>query len=99
MEEIAFDLTKKYPPVEPPDGAKGELRNVAANKCLDTRFKVKIRFFEVRIFVFIVSWRKYLGPKRTFRNRTVRERSPRSEWRTAVYFHVAQGHSVFVVFK
>ena len=26
MEEIAFDLTKKYPPIEPPTQAQGEVR-------------------------------------------------------------------------
>ncbi|ELU14019.1 hypothetical protein CAPTEDRAFT_197005 [Capitella teleta] len=39
MEEIAFDLPKKYPPIEPPAVAEGEMRNVGANLCVDTRFK------------------------------------------------------------
>lgn len=29
MEEIAFDLPKKYPPIEPPDFASGFIRSVA----------------------------------------------------------------------
>lgn len=37
MEEIAFDLPKKYPPVEPPDFAAGTIRSVAhPNLCADT---------------------------------------------------------------
>lgn len=39
MEEIAFDLTKRYPPVEPPDFAYGELRNVGTQLCVDTKFR------------------------------------------------------------
>lgn len=39
MEEVAFDLPKKYPPVEPPMTAHGELRNMEANLCVDTKFK------------------------------------------------------------
>ncbi|MCP9266032.1 Nitrilase and fragile histidine triad fusion protein NitFhit [Dirofilaria immitis] len=39
MKEIAFDQEKFYPAVEPEDSAKGELRNIAANKCVDTQFK------------------------------------------------------------
>ncbi|XP_049792102.1 N-acetylgalactosaminyltransferase 6-like isoform X1 [Schistocerca nitens] len=39
MEEVAFDLPKKYPPVEPPDFAYGEIRSVAAPElCVDTNF-------------------------------------------------------------
>jgi polypeptide N-acetylgalactosaminyltransferase len=39
MKEIAFDQDHYYPAIEPPDGANGELRSVAANKCVDTQFK------------------------------------------------------------
>ncbi|XP_055936162.1 putative polypeptide N-acetylgalactosaminyltransferase 10 [Argiope bruennichi] len=39
MEEIAFDQPKKYPPIEPPNFAEGEIRNVASNLCIDTRFR------------------------------------------------------------
>ncbi|KAK2164939.1 hypothetical protein LSH36_57g04092 [Paralvinella palmiformis] len=38
MTEVAFDLPKHYPPVEPPSVATGELRNVAANICVDTKY-------------------------------------------------------------
>lgn len=31
MREIAFDLPKRYPPVEPPDFAKGEVFNIICN--------------------------------------------------------------------
>lgn len=37
MEEIAFDLPKKYPPIEPPDFASGFIRSVAnPTLCVDT---------------------------------------------------------------
>lgn len=40
MEKIAFDLPLKYPPVEPDDFAKGEIRSLAAPElCVDTEFK------------------------------------------------------------
>jgi len=40
MAEVMPDQERFYPAVEPPDGAMGELRNVAAQKCVDTQFKV-----------------------------------------------------------
>lgn len=42
MKEIAFDQDKFYPAVEPPDGAKGEIRNKATSLCVDTQFKGKV---------------------------------------------------------
>ena len=40
MESVAFDLPKKYPPVEPEDFASGEVRSRAdSSLCIDTRFK------------------------------------------------------------
>lgn len=37
MKEVAFDLPKKYPPVEPPDFASGVIQSVAQpNQCIDT---------------------------------------------------------------
>jgi len=40
MHVVAFDQNRYYPAVEPPDGANGELRSVAAvGKCVDTRYK------------------------------------------------------------
>ncbi|GIY38879.1 putative polypeptide N-acetylgalactosaminyltransferase 10 [Caerostris darwini] len=39
MEEIAFDQPKKYPPIEPPNFASGEIRNVVSNLCIDTKFQ------------------------------------------------------------
>lgn len=37
MEEVAFDLPKKYPPVEPDDFASGTIRSVShPNHCIDT---------------------------------------------------------------
>ncbi|VDK17304.1 unnamed protein product [Anisakis simplex] len=48
MKEIAFDQDKYYPAVEPPDTANGELRNVKAQKCVDTQFRGKDERFELR---------------------------------------------------
>ncbi|CAG9541129.1 unnamed protein product [Cercopithifilaria johnstoni] len=48
MKEIAFDQEKYYPAVEPEDSAKGELRNIAANKCVDTQFKDAKKKFGLR---------------------------------------------------
>ncbi|KAH7721878.1 polypeptide N-acetylgalactosaminyltransferase 10 [Aphelenchoides avenae] len=48
MKEIAFDQDRFYPAVEPPDGGNGELRNVAAQKCVDTQFKGSGDRFELR---------------------------------------------------
>lgn len=64
MKEIAFDQDRFYPAVEPPDSANGkswfnfffvnflfilgELRNVAAGKCVDTQFKGTGERFELR---------------------------------------------------
>ncbi|VDK28372.1 unnamed protein product [Gongylonema pulchrum] len=39
MKEIAFDQNKFYPAIEPEDSASGELRNIAANLCVDTQFQ------------------------------------------------------------
>lgn len=39
MEEVAFDLVKVYPPVEPEPFASGEFRSAAAALCIDTKFK------------------------------------------------------------
>lgn len=37
MEEVAFDLPKKYPPVEPPDFAAGTIQSFShPNQCIDT---------------------------------------------------------------
>jgi len=40
MKEVAFDLVKHYPPVDPPDFVGGELRSASAPKlCVDSKFK------------------------------------------------------------
>lgn len=48
MKEVAFDQDHYYPAVEPPDSASGELKNLAANKCVDTQFKNQGERFELR---------------------------------------------------
>ncbi|XP_045142896.1 polypeptide N-acetylgalactosaminyltransferase-like 6 isoform X2 [Echinops telfairi] len=37
MAAVAWDVPKFYPPVEPPPAAWGEIRNVAANLCVDSK--------------------------------------------------------------
>ncbi|KAG7273447.1 LOW QUALITY PROTEIN: hypothetical protein CRUP_032695 [Coryphaenoides rupestris] len=37
MTHVAWDLPKHYPPVEPPAGAWGEIRNVASGMCLESK--------------------------------------------------------------
>uniref|UniRef100_A0A147BRJ6 Polypeptide N-acetylgalactosaminyltransferase n=1 Tax=Ixodes ricinus TaxID=34613 RepID=A0A147BRJ6_IXORI len=39
MEQVAFDQPSKYPAVEPPDYAWGEVRNEESGLCIDTQFK------------------------------------------------------------
>ncbi|XP_063591466.1 putative polypeptide N-acetylgalactosaminyltransferase 10 [Penaeus indicus] len=40
MEEVAPDLVKVYPPVEPPDFASGKIQSIVdSNLCVDTRYK------------------------------------------------------------
>ncbi|XP_012938182.1 putative polypeptide N-acetylgalactosaminyltransferase 10 [Aplysia californica] len=74
MTEVAFDLVKYYPPVEPPPLAEGEIRNNASNMCIDTRFKGQNRRFELQKCVrdqggggeqqFEFTWHKDIRPKR-----------------------------------
>ncbi|KAK5858893.1 hypothetical protein PBY51_003002 [Eleginops maclovinus] len=37
MNKVAWDLPKHYPPVEPPAGAWGEVRNVGSSMCLESK--------------------------------------------------------------
>ncbi|KAG1687667.1 putative polypeptide N-acetylgalactosaminyltransferase 10 [Nymphon striatum] len=39
MDEVAFDLQDRYPAIEPPDYASGEIRNEGKDLCVDTQFK------------------------------------------------------------
>lgn len=48
MKEVAFDQDHYYPAVEPPDSAYGELKNLAADKCVDTQFKNQGERFGLR---------------------------------------------------
>jgi polypeptide N-acetylgalactosaminyltransferase len=75
MENIAFDLPKKYPPIEPPDFAQGEIRSVAAPElCVDTEKKnvderfglkecIKDNRKSLREQNFILTWHKDIRPK------------------------------------
>ncbi|XP_034093078.1 polypeptide N-acetylgalactosaminyltransferase 10-like [Gymnodraco acuticeps] len=40
MDKVAWDLPKHYPPVEPPAGAWGEVRNVGSDMCLESKHVV-----------------------------------------------------------
>ncbi|CAL1272726.1 unnamed protein product [Larinioides sclopetarius] len=73
METIAFDLPKKYPPVEPPDYAKGEIRNLGSNLCIDTKNRGQKERFGLEKCIkddasqkgeqqFVLSWHKDIRP-------------------------------------
>lgn len=73
MENVAFDQPKKYPPVEPPDYAKGEIRNVGRNLCIDTRFRGQNERFNLEKCIkdndnqggeqqFVLTWHKDIRP-------------------------------------
>lgn len=78
MKNIAFDLPKKYPPVEPEDFAWGEVRSKAdTTLCVDTQFKKENERFNLEPCVadgvfrsgeqnFALTWHKDIRPgKRT----------------------------------
>lgn len=48
MKEVAFDLPKHYPPVEPKPYAEGELRNVGAGLCVDTKYRGQNERFQLQ---------------------------------------------------
>lgn len=74
MEEVAFDLVKVYPPVEPPPFASGEIRTYAAALCIDTKFKGGNDNFGLAPCIkdgqgggeqeFDLSWHKDIRPKK-----------------------------------
>ncbi|XP_063232674.1 putative polypeptide N-acetylgalactosaminyltransferase 10 isoform X1 [Bacillus rossius redtenbacheri] len=75
MENVAFDLPKKYPPIEPPDFASGEIRSVAAPElCVDTEHKPADQQFGLKPCLadkkggsgeqeFVLTWHKDVRPK------------------------------------
>ncbi|XP_041358145.1 putative polypeptide N-acetylgalactosaminyltransferase 10 [Gigantopelta aegis] len=73
--EVAFDLVKVYPPIEPKPMAEGEIRSVASNLCIDTRFKGGNERFQLEPCItdgegangeqtFEFSWHKDIRPKK-----------------------------------
>ncbi|CAL1267075.1 unnamed protein product [Larinioides sclopetarius] len=73
MENVAFDQPKKYPPIEPPDYAKGEVRSGAADLCIDTKFRGQNEKFGLDNCIkdnpnqggeqqFVLSWHKDIRP-------------------------------------
>ncbi|XP_064636941.1 putative polypeptide N-acetylgalactosaminyltransferase 10 isoform X2 [Lineus longissimus] len=90
MTEIAFDLPNFYPPVEPPNFAEGEIRNLGANMCIDAKFRSSNERFSIEQCMsdkaglsgeqqFELSWHKDIRPKRRnvcFDLSQSRDRSP-----------------------
>ncbi|KAL8612926.1 hypothetical protein ACOMHN_035003 [Nucella lapillus] len=74
IENVAFDLSKYYPPVEPQPLADGELRNPASNLCVDTRYKGANERFQLENCVkdggaggeqqLELSWHKDVRPRK-----------------------------------
>ena len=75
MKEIAFDLEDTYPAIEPTPYANGEIRNVAANMCIDTRFKNQNERFTIEPCIkdggetggeqnMVFSWHKDIRPSK-----------------------------------
>jgi len=75
MKEVAFDLPKHYPPVEPKPFAEGELRNLGANLCVDTQYRDQNERFQMRPCIsdqpnqggeqnMELSWHEDLRPKK-----------------------------------
>ncbi|XP_013411643.1 putative polypeptide N-acetylgalactosaminyltransferase 10 [Lingula anatina] len=75
MEEVAFDLKKYYPPVEPPPFAEGEVRNLGSGLCIDTRFRGQNEKFGLETCIsespkgggeqqLELSWHKDIRPKK-----------------------------------
>ncbi|XP_077182591.1 polypeptide N-acetylgalactosaminyltransferase 10 isoform X2 [Paroedura picta] len=75
MSEVAWDLPKFYPPVEPPAAAWGEIRNVGTGLCADTKYgalgsplrietcvkgRGEAAWNNVQVFTF--SWREDIRP-------------------------------------
>ncbi|KAG7244869.1 hypothetical protein INR49_027916 [Caranx melampygus] len=71
MNEVAWDLPKYYPPVEPPAAAWGEIRNVGSGMCLESnrlvsgspirlescvKGRVEVAWSHVQVFTF--GWRE-----------------------------------------
>ncbi|XP_055351703.1 putative polypeptide N-acetylgalactosaminyltransferase 10 [Paramacrobiotus metropolitanus] len=74
MTEVAFDQMERYPPIEPPDFAWGEIRNVGGNLCIDTRFKSQNDRFNLEPCIkdnadnggeqsFVLTWHKDIRPR------------------------------------
>ncbi|XP_071044470.1 putative polypeptide N-acetylgalactosaminyltransferase 10 isoform X2 [Parasteatoda tepidariorum] len=73
IEKVAYDQPKKYPPIEPPDYAKGEIRSVAVDLCIDTKFRKQNERFGLDACIkdnpnirgeqqFVLSWHKDIRP-------------------------------------
>ncbi|VVC40291.1 Nucleotide-diphospho-sugar transferases,Glycosyltransferase 2-like,Ricin B, lectin [Cinara cedri] len=62
MQKVAFDLVKKYPPIEPPDISNGKIRSfIAPELCLDASAANKLDLKECvdgnENQIFIITWR------------------------------------------
>uniref|UniRef100_A0A2C9JLV6 Polypeptide N-acetylgalactosaminyltransferase n=1 Tax=Biomphalaria glabrata TaxID=6526 RepID=A0A2C9JLV6_BIOGL len=104
MEEVAFDLVKFYPPVEPPAMAKGTIRNMAIDLCIDTKFKSQGDTFSVETCAdstarakeqqFELTWHKDIRPQGRLLCFDVSESKPRT---SVILFscHGMQGNQRF----
>ncbi|XP_074026127.1 N-acetylgalactosaminyltransferase 6 [Leptinotarsa decemlineata] len=74
IENVAFDLPLKYPPIEPSDFGEGEIRNLGAPElCVDSKFKDRDQPVEVQECIsdtkkrgqqtFTLTWHKDLRVK------------------------------------
>lgn len=106
MQNIAFDLPKKYPPIEPPDFAYGEIRSVAdPTLCVDSKFKNDNERFNLAPCIkdsigrsgeqhFSLTWHKDIRP----RKRTVCWDVPSHEARSPVLLwgcHGSKGNQLW----
>ncbi|XP_041359089.1 putative polypeptide N-acetylgalactosaminyltransferase 10 [Gigantopelta aegis] len=75
MTEIAFDIVDYYPLVEPKPMANGEIRNMASQLCIDTRFKGQNERFQLEECIsdrnggageqrFEFTWHKDIRPRK-----------------------------------
>ena len=62
MENVAFDLPKKYPPVEPPDFGSGYIRSLEADRmCVDATSRMRLGIKDCSGGAgqkFTLTWRK-----------------------------------------
>nr|CAD7606450.1 unnamed protein product [Timema genevievae] len=65
MENVAFDLPLKYPPIEPPDFAEGECSTQINSSSLSLKYlqNLDINSFAFYVQSFVLTWHKDVRPK------------------------------------